>query len=160
MDVDPGGTRGDCGSGNGVNHDCTKAGGGGATSDDFAACDSGVYVAEYREFVYEVAEVVDADVGVLSNVFVAIWGVGASGICDYCKCARWIWVDIRDGGADFPAVFLLEADADEWDVPGRYQCEDTDFGGAAGGWGTSVVGFAQDVFKAKAFGGGEFGDAV
>ena len=66
---------------------------------------------------------VDANVGVLSNVFAAVWGVVVGGMGDNCKCEEWILGDIGCGGADFPTFLLVELDEDERNVLVEYQCE-------------------------------------
>ena len=152
MDVDTGGARGDSGGGIGANNDCAASGGGGTTRDDFAACDSGVYVAKYGTFVSEVEEVVYTDVGVLSDVFAIIWGVVAGGICDYHECEGRILADTGGGGAGIAAILLVVIDEDEWDVPREYQCEDTGGGGKASGEEPNVCGVATSGSEDEAFG--------
>lgn len=134
MDADTGGTGGDSGSGVGAHHSGDETGGGGVTHYDFATGDCMLYVAEYREFVSEMEEIINANAGILPDVLIIIRGVAAGGVCDYFECEGWVYVDARGGGGDFPAVFLVETDEDVWDDTWYDQYEDTGaYSEAAGG---------------------------
>ena len=143
MDVDSDGAGGDCGGGDGADHDCATTSGGGASGDDFAASDGGIYVAEHRKIVPEVEKVVATDVGVLPDVFATVWSVVAGGLCDYCERNGRIWGAAGDGGANLSAVFLVEDDEDVGDVPWGYQYADADVGGGAVGEKSGVGEFAS-----------------
>ena len=117
LDVDTGGVGGNCGSGDGATDYCASAGGGDTPSDDSATSVCGESFAKYGAVFPEMEEAIGADVGVLPDVLAAIRGVATSGVCNYHECEGRVYVATWTGGADFPAVFLVEIDADERDVP-------------------------------------------
>ena len=97
-------------------------------------------------------EFADEDVGVLSDVFVVIWSVVVGGICDYHECIGWIWIVAWYRGADFPAVFRLEDDANERNGIGRHRYEVAWFDGKAIGGKSGMGGFTSTVDTTKEVG--------
>ena len=86
-------------------------------------------------------EFIDENVGVLSGIFVVVRSIIACWICDYYEFPEWVWDIAGVGGANIPAIFLLEVNADEWNVPRWYQCGDAGIGSEAIGNQSGVGGF-------------------
>ena len=89
------------------------------------------------------AGVAREDASVLSDVFATVWRVGAGGLGNYRVGEGWVWRDAGGGGADFPAVFLLELDEDERNVPLDGAYEAVGVGGEAVGSESGVGGVAS-----------------
>ena len=92
--------------------------------------------------VHEMARFVYENVGILSDVFIVIWGIQFGGVCVDGKCKRWILVYFGSGSANFPTFLLLEINANVRNISGYNQCQDACIGGEAFGYQPGVSRFA------------------
>ena len=152
MDGDPASIRGGIVGCGGFLHIGTEAGIGDFVSNDFAACDCGMRIAEYRGVVSKMETIIQLDAILLSDVCGFVWCEQFGWTGDYDECEFGVWNSSRGSGADFPVSFGCEIDENVRNYFGwnKWLC---DGGGESKvGRESSLGGFEARIVEAKAFG--------